>query len=179
MSDRELDAWIEGCAQYLIEKRERVALRHRPRLEDLQDHPDKARCHLDFEQMTGELESLERMAKSLSDRLGTLSGHFELGRLVPFDAAGHDVIAAREAAVNAWVAIRMAQQQIAAHHPPATRALELQQSAVRLAFAYCGQTAKRKVRSIAKRIMVKAGLSEPDEKSITTWLDQMMDEADK
>lgn len=177
MTERELNDWIESCAQYLIEQRARDALNHRPSIEDLDKHPDKTKCFYSFEEMTGKLKELKQKAKELSDELIPLLRHFAYGRLVPFNVANNDIRRAFDQATGAWVSIVMAQQQIDVRHPPNTRSLDLQKSAVRLAYACCGLSNSRQARSIARKIMRKAGITEPKSaSSISNWIKEFRDD---
>ena len=176
MDDRDDNRWVKDCALYLIETRYREAFYNRPSVASLNGHPAKDDCIFNFEQMNEELKSLQQDAARVMKRLNKLRGHLELGHLVPFEAVAPRIQQAATAVTDAQVQIFCAAQELHASHPATTRALTLQKSAVRLAYANWAVSKPRKIRAFAKKIILESGLEEVDESTLSAWLKEIRDE---
>lgn len=174
--ERELEDWIESSARYLQDLALRERFYSRPSIASLEGHPDRHLSHHDFDGFMVELLAIEHDLDAACRRLNALRGHFSFGRLQPFDAVHSRIEEAGRLSSEAWASVRIAQNETRLEHPPKTRKLSLQQSATRLAFGAVGGSEHRRARDIAKRIMQKAGLQEPDEKTISNWIRELKNE---
>lgn len=173
LTDGELDERIAKCATYLREKAMREGIMLRPSIASLDGHPDRRLSFHDFAGFMIELRRVQADLKSADDRLQRLRTHFELGEMIPFEEVGPRVDRVRELTLGAWIELSDAMAVANGGAPPPTRAMKLQKSAVTLARAEVGETQPRRVREIARRIMVEAGLSLPDERTISNWLKEL------
>lgn len=199
-TEADLDRWVNECAEYLIEKRKRdlffSSRQSKDKLKvssaadipfinmmaDMQrrevllrgGNPENVAVeHLsfyDYEGLMSELDSAEKEIQAVLNRITKLRAHFELGEMIPFDGIGHGIESTKESLTSAWLEIRRAREDVIFHHPPGTRAKPLHKAAVRLAYAAVDPKSPRRTRKLAKRIMFKAGLEAPEEKSLTNWI---------
>lgn len=152
----ETDKEVSKIVDYLLEKQEIDRM--------LRD------SFLEKADIDAELESIVSDLDRAGKRLTALYSHFQLGRLEPFLGIQKRVIASREAAMEAWVQASRARQELSVEHPPRTRTMELQQSAVRLAVAHFDQAGRGQARAYAKLILQKARLPYPEESTLTKWI---------
>ena len=154
----EIDKQVAEIVQYLLEKQEIDAMLSVP-------FHDKPGLAAELDSIISDLAQVER-------RVTALRNHFEMGRLDPFSTIEKRVFYCRDAALNALVQARCAQQELAIEHPQRTRSLNLQRSAVRLAVAYFEFAGRGQIRARAKEVMQKAGLPDPDESTVTNWIQE-------
>ena len=169
-TESELDDWVRGCAEYLREKGLRDRVLTRPSSNSLDRHPDKRLSFHDYEGLMTELRQVRSDLLEVESRLQKLRAHFQLGEMVPFDDVEPRMDRAFELVLSARVEIAGAMVETTSRHPPGTRAMRQQETAVKLAYAAVGETQPRRVREVARRIMLEARLEEPDERTITNWI---------
>lgn len=169
-TESELDDWVRGCAKYLTEKGLRDRIMRRPSVNSLDAHPDRHLSFHDYEGFMAELRQVCDDLLAVESRLEKLTAHFQLGEMIPFDDVEPRMNRAFELAVSARLEISGAMLETTSRHPPGTKAMNLQQTAVKLAHAAVGETQPRRVREVAKRIMTGAHLAEPDARTISNWI---------
>lgn len=167
-------AWIEECAKYLLESRAihaRVGMRRLTYEELLAELGIERGKTLDFEDMRAELARLEKLASDAEKPAIDLATKFVRGRMDPYMRIEHHIDAAQHHLTQAIVELRLADNVI--RNEMRDRGLaryDLQRSAVRLAMARFPPTAAaREVLPDAKRIIEKAGLELPTDKSLRSW----------
>lgn len=193
MNETDLRLWVKGCAAHIIKKREIdrlfkgdienqennefinsiLAIRRRGEGKDISI---KDLCFYDYEGLMSQLDSSEREINTAYQTLSKLSKHFELGELIFFDEAASTVKNAKDSLLKAWLDVRGAKEIVRFYHPTGTRALDLHKLAVRFAEVYAGDEAPRRVRAIAKSIMLAANLPEADDSSISNWMREVRTE---
>lgn len=170
ITESELDDWVRGCADYLTGKGLRDRLMTRPSAKSLDGHPYKRLSFHDYEGFMTELRQVQADLNAAESRLQTLRRHFQLGEMVPFDEIEPRMDRAHEMVASALVEIADAVVETRARHLPGTKAMKLQEAAVKLADAAVGVTQPRRVREIAKRIMMEGRLEVPDDRTISHWI---------
>jgi hypothetical protein len=146
---------IRDAAQYILEKR------RSGRQWDKQAD--------DHDMIQKKLARIERHLLAAVNELTSLQSDMRLGgRWWAFKDARRFLRKAKEQIGGALGPLSDAQG--AAQRPPSTRAMKEQQTALRLAEEMVGATHPRKVRDIALRIMVEAGIQLPTPEAMTKWL---------
>ena len=140
---------------------------------ELENAGKRASSQHDYQGFMSELDSSLREIQAAMDRVHDLDTHFAFDRLIPFDRVSNRVTKAGALLSEAWAEIRCSQVELMATTRTNTRGLDLHKYAVRLAYALVGRTAPRRTREIARRIMDKAGLNPPDEKSLSNWIKEI------
>jgi hypothetical protein len=163
------DDWLSDCAQYLVQLRDSQEMFERPSFARLNEAARQTMFH-DFEGVRTELDAAAIDLQRAYGRLSSLRAHFARSELVPFDGLAPAVYSAATRAAQACAELNIARHRLETYHPPRTRAMSLQQTAVRLAYAHLHTTEPRQVRRAAKKIMLLAGLAEPSDRAITAWI---------
>lgn len=169
----EMRAWIHDCAAYILSCEADRRLYERPSNESLEGHPDKRMSHHDFDGFVAELQAAAKGLEVAGKHLRQLRSHFSKGSLQPFDSVAALVEDAGKLSAQAAALVENAERATRDIHPPRSRELAAQKTAVRLAYAATHVKHPRKTREIARRILECAGLAEPDEKSLTNWLREL------
>lgn len=172
MSQPTIDEWIRDCAAYLIELRTFEEVEVRPARVDLEKHSNGKNVFHDFSAIGEELNRANDEIKKAYKRLHNLRSHFSKGELKPFESIEARISRAATTAAKACAEIGAARDQLEFDHPPQTRALALQQSAVRMAYAYLHMSSPRSVRAAAKKMLTLAGIAEPSERALTMWINE-------
>ena len=155
----DLDSEIERCAQYLREKQAQQG-REQTTEKPFYDHSS----------LLAKLDWAEHDLAAAVAHLQDLHGHFVLGCMEPFSRHEMRVSRSYECATEALSEIRITKREVKIFHTQNTREMALQKSAARLAYSICGVSAPRSVREVSKRIMDKAGLSNPEASTLSKWL---------
>lgn len=173
-SERDAESWIERCAKYLLESHAihgRIGVRRLTYEELGRELGFQRGKTLDFEGMRAELAEIERLASDAEKPAIDLEIKFARGELEPYVRIVNHVAAARKHLTQAVVEMRLADNVI--RNEMRDRGLaryEPQRSAVRLAMARFPPTANaREVLPIAKRIILKARLDTPTDRSLRNW----------
>lgn len=178
-----LDHQIERSAQYLIEKNQRDA--------------EENKAQYGHQSLLAELDSVRGDIASAVNRLGKLSVHFAAGPILttdfnklgwsspngvptlgmgPFVAHEKRLLRTLHKSQDALAEIIILISEVKIFHTRKTRALDLQKSATRLAYAIVGDRIRGQARTVAIRIMDKANLGNPDKSSLTGWLKEFREE---
>ena len=182
----DLDGEIERCSKYLLEKQQREI--------------DANKSQYGYGDFLAELCSVKKDIDSALKRLDRLSAHFEAGPVLTADftklgwsspgglkTLGMGVfsdhhgrlVRTRDLELNASVEMNIMISEVKILHRRKTRALDLQKSAARLAYAIVGDRIKGQARKVAIQIMDKANLGNPDKSSLTGWIKEFRkDEAE-
>ena len=182
----DLEIEIERCAKYLVEN------------ECVHQRLDSAQYG--FSDFQAELDLVKRDIDRALKRLDKLAAHFESGLVLtdnftkldwsspgrlkslgmePFMRHQERLLRARQFALDALVEMTIMISEVRIFHVQKTRALSLQKSAARLAYAAVGDRIKGQVRQVAKRIMDKANLGNPHPSSLSGWLKEFKDRDEK
>ena len=172
-TDREITAWVKSSAKYLREKDLRDRLNKRPSNESLNNHPERGNCFHDYEGFVSELQSIEHDLNAAVCRLQSLHAHFEFGRMQPYDVSGPHIVTALGMASDALAQIRITKCEAELEHPAKNRELSPQKAAVRLAFSMFSAADRRRIRAVAERITLEAGLTAPTPATVTRWLNEI------
>lgn len=172
MTEAELSNAIKLAVQHLVAIDLHERMENRPSIDSVSEHPDKDRCFFDYAGLMSELTSIERDLQRGRTRLANLRNHFARGEMQPFDKCGRAIATACELATKSVVDIQNAMRQAQQDHPPQTREMTLQKAAVFEAASLVGAR-DRRVRSVAKRIMQAAAITEPSEASLTCWVNAL------
>lgn len=175
LTEEELSREIKDCAKYLREKavlEVRIGL-VRPTYEDIEAAGLQKLALYDYAGMVEEINGIAEKLTPAIERLNKLSAHFALFRLQPYSDIEGAIESARNHVVDAQVQLGLAINQMEGTRPPNSKAMTLQKSAVRLAHAILGASQQRRVRAIAKRIIMEAELDTPSETVLTEWIKEV------
>lgn len=170
MKNLTLDTWISDGASYLRDLREHADLWERPTRESLDRHMAGARVFHDHDGLLVEIQSATEYLQRAHMTLARLRLHFARGELEPFASLSGAIGAATTSAAKACAELAIAADLLHSRHPPRTRALTLQRSAVTLAYAYLGEINPRGVRDAAKKMLLEAGIEQPSDRSLSAWI---------
>lgn len=173
MVQSDLKKWVNDGVKYLRDKEGYDRLYHRPTLLSLQDHLDKRSCQKTYDEFVADCADIEKDLNDAIGKLHTLLKYYARHQLEPFLTVEREIKAVCSLATDAKVKMQLAMVDLSIEHPPKTRALSLQKSALIFADAAVGVTAPRDVRKLAKEIMQATGLEEPDDKTISNWLKEI------
>lgn len=156
MHDAELKKFIRDSAQYIKDRRRQKMLFER--------------ASEDYEIIKDKLDRAERHLNAALKELGDLRAGMRYGsRWWAFREARPYVKEARDLVGKALAPLSDA--TVVVRRDKVTRALEDQRIAVRLAYAH--DRDPRQVRSVARRIMIEAGIKAPkSESTITNWINK-------
>jgi len=152
----ELEKWIKECAQHIKSRR-----KHKAQFE---------KTAAEYALVKSKLDDAEHQLKFLLESLKAVhvDMHYDR-RWNAFNAAAKHVRQAREAAAAVLIPLDAAKAAI--RRDPATRLLEEQYTAVKLAAAVIPpRKRKPSARAVAKAIMTAAGIKEPRDSTISNWL---------
>lgn len=175
-SNADISAWVKSCAEYLIEKRDRDLFFSGRSTQA----GDGVAPYYNYDGVMSEFDSLEREIKVALSRITNLDKHFCMGELIPFEHTHNDIVRAKDALRAALSSVTTAKQDTREKHPPPGKGLSLQKAATRLATGpLAAGDGLRSVRNLAKRIMIEAQLTIPDEKTITNWIRELREEEEE
>ncbi|MBS3996116.1 MAG: hypothetical protein KGZ67_02075 [Hydrogenophaga sp.] len=163
---------IDDDVQYLLEKKRFLDFWVKPSRETLDEHPDAAGLFHDYDAIKTELDSATADLMRAYSRLSNLRRHFSKGELRPFDSMGAPISTATTCTAKACAELEIAKARLMHEHPPKTRELELQRTAVRIAYARLHIRDPRGVRAAAKQMLLRAGIVQPSERSLTAWISE-------
>lgn len=176
LTEEELTREIKSCAKYLREKAVldvRLGL-VRPTYEDIEAAGLRDAGLYDYASLVDEIRSISEKLAPMVERLNKLSEHFALSRLEIYSSIEGEIEGAREHAVGAKVRLDVALNQMEGTRPQKnSTAMPLQKSAVRVAHAILGASQPKRVREIARRIILEAGLETPSERAMTAWVNEI------
>ncbi|MEJ5896347.1 hypothetical protein WIT60_05755 [Aquabacterium sp. G14] len=175
LTEEELTREIRDCAKYLREKAVldvRLGL-VRPTHEDIEAAGLRDAGLYDYASLVDEIRSISEKLGPIIERLNRLSEHFAHSRLELYSDIEDEIEGAREHAAGAKVRVDVAINRLEGTRPPNSKAMPLQKSAVRLAHAILGASQQRRVRAIAKRIIMEAELDTPSETVLTEWIKEV------
>ena len=147
-------------------------------IKDMQQHQEWKHgkdCFYDREAFLEKLDTMLTKIDSAQKQTGKAYQLFTDGKLDAFLDVEHRVIKAASLLSEAWAEIRCAEIEFRVRHPGATKAMESQQTAARLAHACMGAWAPRRTKEVARRIMDKAGIECSDE-ALKKWIRRERDE---
>jgi len=148
---------VNKCAEYLIAKNKREIY--------------YSKSFYDKLSLLAKLDSAENALNIALKHLIDLDTHFQLGRMLKFDDYSPDIHEMYKLTVDAWVKIHVTCHTIQVKNQPRNRSMELQKSAVRLAYSSLTKPAARgAVRKMSIEIMDKAGIENPDDSTISKWI---------
>lgn len=147
---------VNECAEYLIEKNTREIY--------------YSESFYDKLGLLAKLDSAENALNIALKHLTDLETHFQLGRMLKFDNYSPDIHEMYKLTSDAWVKIHVTCHTIQVENQPRNRSMELQKSAVRLAYASLTKPERGAVRKMAIEIMDKAGIENPDDSTISKWI---------
>jgi hypothetical protein len=172
--DRAFEQEIATAAEYI---RQRCGTKKTLRTTD-DPHPLIADDEfLDPRKFRRRIEGIRKHVEAIDRATAKLEIDFAYGRLDPFAESEQYILRTRDLASSIFVALHNALFVTA--RPPATRAHWEQRSAVRLAEGICGTSNPGAVRMVARRIILKAKIDMPDERSISNWLKELRRENGK
>lgn len=161
MKDNTLEQSVRDAAQYIRDRRRSAHLWEK-----------RANDHAIIKK---KLDRVQRRVESALTELGDLQWDTRFHeRWFAYSEVRQYVQRAREQIGNALGPLSDA--QVIIRRPPPTRSMREQQTALRLAEAIIGATHPRKVRGIARRIMMEADIQLPTDEAMTKWLRQIRQE---
>lgn len=163
LTDAELKLGIDAAIKYLLGKKERDQL--------LAGAPS-----FDYSGFLAKLESAKSALAVAVKHLQRLETDFDLGHLEVYRLSAPRIRSAYESAVAAKVQVQISASETKLFHTPATRKLDLQKSAVRLACALVGDRVRGPARVVAIQIMDGANLENPEKSALTKWLNEIREE---
>ena len=172
MKNLTLEKWISDGAMYLCDLRDHVDLWERPNREMLDRNKAGSKVFHDFESLQVEIKSATEDLQRAHVALASLRRHFTRGELEPFESLRGAISAATASAAKARAELAIAADRLSVEHPPKTKDLTLQRSAVSLAYAYLHLSNPRGVRSAAKKMLLEAGIEQPSERSLSAWIQE-------
>lgn len=175
LTEEELSREIKDCAKYLREKAVLdVRLGSvRQTYQDIEAAGLRDAGLYDYASLVDEIRSISAKLAPVLDRLNKLSEHFAHSRLELYSDIEGEIEGARAHAAGAKVHVDVAINRLEGTRPQNSKAMTLQKSAVRLAHAILGASQQRRVREIAKRIIMEAALDPPSETVLTEWIKEV------
>ncbi|MDD3610225.1 MAG: hypothetical protein PHI49_10800 [Halothiobacillaceae bacterium] len=166
MNDRELANEIAKSAQYIKEmlaRQDWFTVRY----------IEPGAIETKRDEIKRRLEDIEAKAQALCDAIMPLHAELTVG-MIQLGRMHSRISAAWDAALQASVEVTLAARECLP--PPRSRAMRGQKTAARLAHAMVGTTTPRQVRDVARKIIMAAELELPDERSLSTWINEFRQE---